>query len=59
MWRGDLWVGVDLFGLWDYLATDGWKRVLFGRTIPNAPYQEIYRRAKGRRNALNREGAVP
>jgi hypothetical protein len=45
-WRKDRWFGVDKFGLWDYLASDGWKKVLFGRTLTNAEYQAIYERAK-------------
>ena len=45
IWIGDRWLGVDVFGLWDYLASPGWKRVLFGRTIRNEEYVAIYRRA--------------
>lgn len=41
----DWWQGVDVFGLWDYLATPGWKRVLFGRTVNNAEYKAILERA--------------
>jgi len=59
VWRTGAWVGVDLFGLWDYLAAPGWKRVLFGRTIGNEEFQAIYRKAKGERNQLNREGIAP
>lgn len=36
-----LWEGMDMFGLWDYLASPGLKRVLFGRTIPNDRYEQI------------------
>jgi len=48
VWRNDLdeWRGTDLFGLWDYLARDGWKKVLFGRTILTEEYNAIYKRAK-------------
>jgi hypothetical protein len=46
VWRKDRWFGVDKFGLWDYLASDGWKKVLFGRTLTNAEYKAIYERAK-------------
>ena len=42
--RGGAWVGVDIFGLFDYLLDSG--LVLFGRTITNAEYQAIYRKAK-------------
>jgi hypothetical protein len=43
--RGEHWVGVDIFGLFDYLLDSG--LVLFGRTISNAEYQAIYVQAKG------------
>lgn len=46
VWRGDEWCGVDIFGLWDYLASDGWKRVLFGRMLPQDEWQALYRRVK-------------
>lgn len=39
------WTGVDLFGLWDYLASPGWKRVLFGRMVTNNEYDGIMTRA--------------
>lgn len=37
----DRWETVDIFGLWDYLCQSGWKRVLFGRTIPNREYARL------------------
>jgi hypothetical protein len=40
-----MWVGGDLFGLWDYLTRPGWRKVLFGRTIPDQDYQAIIVRA--------------
>jgi len=40
------WQGGDVFGLWDYLAAPGWKRVLFGRTILTSEFQAILRRAQ-------------
>ena len=40
------WFGGDLFGLFDYLARPGLKRVLFGRTMPNDRiYQDLILRA--------------
>jgi hypothetical protein len=42
--RDGRWVGVDIFGLFDYLLDSGF--VLFGRTITNDEYQAIYQRAK-------------
>ena len=38
------WQGGDIFGLWDYLIEPGPKRVLFGRTIPNAEFRAIWDR---------------
>ena len=42
--QGDLWHGVDIFGLYDYLLDSG--LVLFGRTITREEYQAIYQQAK-------------
>jgi len=41
----DEWQGGDIFGLWDYLAQPGMKRVLFGRTISNKDFGSILTRA--------------
>lgn len=38
---GETWCAGDLFGLWDYLAQPGWKRVIFGRTIPGDLFHDI------------------
>jgi hypothetical protein len=45
------WEGVDEFGLYDYLMSSGWKKVLFGRTIPTKLFDEIY--SKAREEAMN------
>ena len=39
------WYGADLFGLFDYLIRDGWKRVIFGRTVDNATWQGVMKAA--------------
>lgn len=39
------WNGGDIFGLWDYLARPGPKKVVFGRTIPNRRYAAVVRKA--------------
>lgn len=39
------WYGGDIFGLFDYLITPGWKTVKFGRTISNAEHRAIVARA--------------
>lgn len=45
-WMGDDgWYGGDIFGLWDYLCTPGWKRVLFGRSVPDERYHAIVEQA--------------
>ena len=39
------WWGVDHFGLWSYLTTPGWKRVLFGEAIDDDAYDAIMKKA--------------
>lgn len=46
VWLGEEWLGVDQFGVYDYLGQPGYKRVLFGRTVDNERFYEAYRRAK-------------
>lgn len=43
-WDGE-WYGGDLFGLHDYLMRPGPKTVKFGRTVSNAEYRAVVRRA--------------
>jgi hypothetical protein len=45
VWRYDRWWGVDHFGLWDYICSDGLKKVLCGRTVLKDEYNELVRRA--------------
>lgn len=59
VWWGERWVGVDQFGLWDYLIREGWKRVLFGRTLTAVEYQAIYAQAKADRTFANKNGYLP
>jgi len=40
------WDGHDIFGLWDYLAAPGWKRVIFGESIPNEDFAAIHEQAE-------------
>lgn len=44
IWRDERWWMVDMqgFGLFDYLLQPGWKRVLFGRTLPNEDFTRIW-----------------
>lgn len=44
-WLDELWSGGDIFGLYDYLLSPGWKKVLFGRTILTERYEDIVRKA--------------
>lgn len=39
------WLGMDTYGLYDYLARPGWKKVLAGRTVPYSVYSSIFGRA--------------
>src|SRR5215208_1972238 len=40
-WQGGRWWAGDSFGLWDYLCQPGWKRVLFGRSVPGERWNEL------------------
>lgn len=33
IWEADRWLAVDQYGLWDYLARPGWRKVVAGRTV--------------------------
>jgi hypothetical protein len=39
------WSGGDIFGLFDYLARPGMKRVLFGRSVHAATFDDILQQA--------------
>ena len=41
IWKDNRWYGVDSFGMFDYLASPGWKKVLFGRYITSDEYNDI------------------
>jgi hypothetical protein len=43
VWRGGRWVGVDDFGLYDFLLDTG--LVLFGRTMTTPEFQQVMTRA--------------
>lgn len=59
MWRNNMWFGGDIFGLWDYLASDGWKKVLFGLTLTNEEFAEVFQRAKADRMFALKTGYLP
>ena len=44
-WDGEGWVGGDATGREDYLAQSGWKKIINGRGVRNAQYQEIMKQA--------------
>ena len=46
LWREGQWVRADLFGLWDYMAGRGWKKAVFGRTVPRPQYEAVMQRAE-------------
>lgn len=43
IWRDGRWVGVDLFGLFDWLLDSG--SVLFGRTVTRKVFDSVMRQA--------------
>lgn len=51
-WNGDEWLGGEIFGLWDYLASPGEKTVKFGRTVPDADYQATVAEAIAKRKKI-------
>jgi len=40
-WDAGQWFGGDIFGLWDYLARPGWRKVLFGRSLVRADFEQV------------------
>ena len=44
-WDDGEWIGGDHFGLYDYLQRPGWRRVLFGRSVPARRFIETRRKA--------------
>ena len=44
-WDQGQWFGGDVFGLWDYLARPGWRKVLFGRSLVRADFERVMNRA--------------
>jgi len=59
VWKAGRWLGVDLFGLWDYLTQPGWKRVLCGRTLTAEEFKAVYARAKTDRAFAIKNGYLP
>lgn len=50
------WMGVDKFGLYDYLIEGGRRVVKFGRTLPTADFQKIHERAaRSKRGMFDRK----
>jgi len=44
-WDAGQWFGGDIFGLWDYLARPGWRKVLFGRSLVRAEFERVMHQA--------------
>lgn len=57
LWNGEKFVGVDIFGLFDFLIETG--LVKFGRMITNAEYREIFDWANTSRKWLNKNSFKP
>ncbi len=45
VWEGFGWCAVDYMGLVDYLQRPGYRKVMFGRTVPNSVWYDTWRRA--------------
>lgn len=54
--EGDYWQGVEQFGLFDYLARPGVKKVIFGRWLTRDEFQALYVRAKADRDFARKSG---
>jgi len=49
IWRGNRWLGCDLFGLWQYLFVEKFtfeKAFLAGQTVENWFFDKLHREAK-------------
>jgi hypothetical protein len=58
LWRDDwggTWQGADRQGRDFYLHDPGWKRVLFGESVPNSIYERITQRALAERRIRNNQ----
>lgn len=55
IWRDDRWMGVDIFGLFDYLLDSG--IVLFGRTLLSDDYHKVMESVMAER-ARRRNGST-
>lgn len=60
-WHPDTgqWWGHDIFGLFDCLVRPGWKRVLFGRTVPTGVFRAVVARAECDADFPRRSAATP
>lgn len=45
-WERGRWFGCDLFGLWDYLARSGPRKVIAGRNTTYREYAALFDRAR-------------
>lgn len=53
------WLGVDQYGLLDYLAQPGWKKILIGRMVHPDRFNEAMRRADQDPDFPSRSGFHP
>lgn len=44
-YREARWYAMDIIGLFDYLASPGEKKVIFGRIVPNELFREVHKHA--------------
>lgn len=45
-WERGRWWGADLYGVYDYLARNGWRKVIAGRNVEHGTFSETYERAR-------------
>ena len=55
-WRDNRWWGVDIMGLFDYLAHYSPSVVKFGRTVDNETFQQMFRLAETDEDFPRRDG---
>lgn len=53
------WFGGDVFGLWDYLAQPGPRKVIFARSLSNVEYKRILNRALTDPNFAPKTASLP
>lgn len=53
---GERWIGVDWFGLYQYMCRPGFNVILVGQTLLREDFNNLYRIAKADRDFARKEG---